>query len=416
MKITYQKNLKRKKKWKLDGVFGGRRVRLFFLTEGEALAERKRLTGERVEAGPVADRLTPAERISFAELRDRLDEYGATMEDAVKFFFDHAVATGEPMRMRELLDSALVAKGREGKSERYLNSLSSSAGQFCAWGGNGFRWAHEVRAEDVLSWVEGNGWASATRRTYLIDLKTVFEFGIKAGALRLNPLAGIDLPSAGESDVVVMSPMDAGRLVARCLASGRGVFEHEAFGSMLPYVVLGIFCGIRPEEELGTLRLGDIHLDEGAVVVSAAVAKSRKRRVVDLSPNAVALLRLGIPLLEAHWMERGARPAERDDFKICAPNFKRRWERLRVACGFVLGKQCPGEDVRWWKSDIMRHSYASYHYAEHQNENLLKAQMGHQSNSSVLFQNYRLRVSRRDAARFWALGLTDADGITTKEG
>lgn len=406
MKITHLKKLNRKKKWKLDGSFGGKRVRLFFLTEGEAKAERARLTGERAEAGPVADRLTPAERISFAAIRDRLDDYGATIEDAAKFFLEHAVATGDPLRMRDLLEAALAAKGAEGKSDRYLNSMSSSVGQFCAWGGNGFRWAHEIRLEDVMGWVEGNGWASATRRTYLIDLRTVFEFGIKAGALRLNPLAGIDLPSAGESDIVVMSPMDAARLVSRCLASGRGCFAHESFGSLLPYVVLGLFCGVRPEEELGTLRLGAIHLDEGAVVLEAAAAKSRRRRVVDLSPNAVALLRVGIPLLEDHWRERKVHPRSRDDFKVCPPNFKRRWERFRVACGFALGKQCPGDGVRWWKSDIMRHSYASYHYAEHQNENLLKAQMGHQSHSSVLFQNYRLRVTRKDAGRFWGLGLS----------
>ncbi|WP_396275076.1 hypothetical protein, partial [Hyphomonas sp.] len=66
MKVTKVNDPGRRLPWKLDGYFGGRRVRLFFATKGEAEAERLRLSGERGETGTTGDRLSPRERVVFA--------------------------------------------------------------------------------------------------------------------------------------------------------------------------------------------------------------------------------------------------------------------------------------------------------------------------------------------------------------
>ena len=402
MKVTKCGELGRKLPWKFDGYFGGRRVRRFFGSEGEARAELKRLTGERVESGPAGDRLSPRERLVFADLRDRVTGAGGTMEEAVAFWLEHAGAGGSPMRMEDLLVRVLEVKEREGKSAKYLDQLRSTVGQFCRWEGCGYRWAHEVTRWDVERWVEGNGWAAKTRRNYVINVRSVLEMGRKLGAVRMNATDGMDLPPSVEGEVVVLSPGEVARLVVRCLPRVRGRYAGHDHGCLLPYVVLGCFAGLRPERELGLLRVGDIHLDEGAVVVSAGSAKSRARRVVDLSPNAVGLLRIGLPMLVAHWSgDRGA-PARVEDMRLVPRNFKRRWDGLRRACGFELSRWQP--EGRWWKGDVMRHSFASYHFAMHQNENVLKAQMGHAKGSDVLWQHYRLRVTRRESERFWGIG------------
>jgi len=402
MKISFVEG--RKRPWRLDARVGGRRERRFFATEKEAEAEARTLGRERQDGGTAGERLSGAERVELAGLRDAVEAAGGTMREAVGFWLAHGAPAREPMRLDELLDAAVAGKDREGKSRRYLDQLRSSVGQFCRWQGMGGRWAHEVTRGDVERWVEGKGWAAKTRRNYVVDLRTVFAWGKRSGALRWDPTEGMALPSgsgagAGEG-VAVLSPRDAGRLVARCLGAR---WREEGHGPMLPYVVLGLWAGLRPERELGELRLGQIHLEEGAVVVEGRHAKSRSRRVVDLSANAVALLEAGLPMLVEYWESgRGGRgiPGRREDYGLCPRNFRRRWERLRRDCGWGAGSRAG----RVWPHDVMRHSFASYHYAAHQDEALLRAQMGHAERGEVLFQHYRLRVTRREAARFWGIG------------
>jgi integrase len=53
-----------------------------------------------------------------------------------------------------------------------------------------------------------------------------------------------------------------------------------------------------------------------------------------------------------------------------------------------------------WPSNALRHSYASYHLAYHQNAAALALQMGHTS-QAMIFSNYREVVTRHDAERYW---------------
>jgi len=399
MKVSKVKGEGRKLPWKVDGYFGGRRVRRFFRTEREAAAELRRLTTERGETGASADRLSPRERIVLAELRDEVVAAGGTMEEAVAFWLSHAAPPARPMRLAELLDDAVATKGREGKSDRYLTQLRSSVGQLGRWHGSGELWAHEITGERIREWAEGNGWAGKTRRNYLIDVRTVFEHGKRIGAARSNPTDGIPLPAdSGADEVPVLSPMAAARLVVAAGGRGRrsgGVVEYGSGGggfvsrgaagreermALLPYVVLGLFAGLRPERELGLLSWDRIDLEEGVVIVDGRTAKSRSRRVVDLAPNAVALLSR----------------CEGREGPVCPRNLRKRFEALRRAAGVLEG----------WKGDVMRHSFASYAYARDQDEARLKAQMGHSQDSATLWRHYRRRVSRKEAERFWGIGLS----------
>jgi hypothetical protein len=53
-----------------------------------------------------------------------------------------------------------------------------------------------------------------------------------------------------------------------------------------------------------------------------------------------------------------------------------------------------------WPSNALRHSYASYHLAYHQNAAALALQMGHTS-QAMIFSNYREVVTRQDSERYW---------------
>lgn len=55
-----------------------------------------------------------------------------------------------------------------------------------------------------------------------------------------------------------------------------------------------------------------------------------------------------------------------------------------------------------WPHNALRHTYASMHYAFHENEARLQAQMGHES-AAMLHRHYRALKTKAEAARFWAL-------------
>ncbi|HMP75089.1 MAG TPA: hypothetical protein PKE12_02220 [Kiritimatiellia bacterium] len=56
-----------------------------------------------------------------------------------------------------------------------------------------------------------------------------------------------------------------------------------------------------------------------------------------------------------------------------------------------------------WTRDIMRHTYASYHLARHQNAAATALQLGHHGDTTVLFAHYRNVIRREHAATFWQL-------------
>jgi integrase len=60
---------------------------------------------------------------------------------------------------------------------------------------------------------------------------------------------------------------------------------------LLPFFVFGFFCGIRPDGELEKLEWSSVHLvGKSEVEIPPSVSKTKRRRFVDLSENALAWL------------------------------------------------------------------------------------------------------------------------------
>jgi hypothetical protein len=54
-----------------------------------------------------------------------------------------------------------------------------------------------------------------------------------------------------------------------------------------------------------------------------------------------------------------------------------------------------------WPRNALRHSFGSYHYALHKNENLTAAEMG--NSPEMVFKHYRAVVFDKDEKRYWNL-------------
>ena len=139
----------------------------------------------------------------------------------------------------------------------------------------------------------------------------------------------------------------------------------------LAFAVLGLFAGVRPEE-LGRVTWADVDLERGFLEIGAAASKVRRRRLVPLSANCVAWLRLrrgDLPLVKTTW--RYARD------KVCA------------ACGLA------------WHTDVLRHTAASMMLARDQDAAKVALVLGH--SPAVLFTHYRELVRPEAAAEFWQI-------------
>ena len=109
---------------------------------------------------------------------------------------------------------------------------------------------------------------------------------------------------------------------------------------------------------------------EHYIELTAAKAKTRKRRLVSLSDNLKEWLALGGDLPLMNKRKRLARV-----LKIAQLN---------------------------WKPDIMRHSFASYHLAYHGSPDRTAHELGHRD-TQMLYRHYRQLVTREAAEAFWAI-------------
>lgn len=122
---------------------------------------------------------------------------------------------------------------------------------------------------------------------------------------------------------------------------------------LLAWVTLGLWCGIRPKAELPNIRWENIHLDEDPEVWVQPHLKVKHPRRVKIPPCAVDLLK---------------RCKQRNDTITHPKNLKKRWDTLREIAGVAYPV---------WKPDIMRHTFASMHYAVHQDKGEITKQLGH---------------------------------------
>jgi integrase len=151
--------------------------------------------------------------------------------------------------------------------------------------------------------------------------------------------------------------------VRKLLEAAQGYRE----GKLVPYVVLGLFCAIRPTE-LARLSWKEIDLEAKTVTIGAKMAKMRARRIVEVSDNAVTWLALPIK----------------------GPNWRKDFTEVRTLAG-----------IKHWTQDVLRHTGISHHLSQHQHEGRTAVWAG--NSPDVIQRHYRGLVKRAESAEFWAL-------------
>lgn len=307
-----------------------------------ALAAALRAPGQPLPPGPA---LSPAPAVApemtMRDPRARTDAAG--------------LAAG--VTLLELANEFLLSRARLNRSDRYLRQLRVSIRSFIA--GRARAAAAGIALYDVEAWLAAGKWKPATRRTYGRDVQTLFNWAVRRGLLARSPAAGLEVPRATESGPPgIHSPDQAAAVLAAALKVGPACARLLA---------IRYFAGLRTAE---AERLEEADIRPGVIVVEAAKAKTRRRRVVEVRPNLAAWLAL----------EGGRLPLPGAKYYVQAA---------------ARGAGVP------WPPNVTRHSFVSYHLAAFGNAGKTALEAGH--SEQVLFAHYRELVTASAAERFWAI-------------
>jgi len=338
----------------------GKRLRKFFETREAAEEYVKQRTAETRAFGIQYTTIPANERAAIAYHLERLKTLGWTLAKAVDFIEKHGkVAPALPLGT--VADEFLAAKQTSGLRPRYLKTLRASIKRFML--GRREKLISDVTPAEIQEYIVSNGWQPATKRSYLVDVRTLFAFAVKRKYVAENTALAVDLPKVEETPPGIVSPDQARAILENCLD-----FAPDA----LPVIVLQLFGGLRRSEaeELTWNDIGDEFVE-----VKAHVAKTRRRRLNQITPQLRA------------WLDI----ARTIGGKLPAINYA---DKLKL----ILEKAKLRQE---WDQNALRHSFASYHFALFKKENETAALMG--NSPQMIFQHYRELVRPETADKYFAI-------------
>jgi integrase len=352
------------KAWRIVGYVDGKLKQHWFATEKEAKAEA---AWRNREIAAYGSKITiDAElRLEASRARDLLEGTGLSILDAVRTALEHRqlvirskpFATFAAEYREEINDRLSTGRLRPRAAESLRETLKRMTGYF------GETLLIDISPEKLTEWLAEMPLAARSKKRHRAYGSQILEAALKAGYLASNPMKGVETFKAngGEEEITILSPEEIERLL------------KSSPEEIRPLYAIAAFAGVR-WGEIARLNWEDIK--EREIVISASKAKTRSRRVVELTENLKAFLRpfrgrSGPLLLHPRSLER---------------------IRRRVAAEAGLTP---------WKNNALRHSFISYFYALTSDENKTAALAG--NSPAIVHKHYRALTNRETAERYFAI-------------
>lgn len=349
-------------RWVIEGIREkGKRKRKFFKTKTAAEQELTRIKTKLVKEGRDALSLSDSLRVMALEVSKDLERYGKTLRDAGDFYLKYLRESEKSITVEELTDEFLAMQRRAKRSSEHQSDLKIRHRRFCARFGK-----HPVRTittKEIEAWLNELELSPNSINNFRARAAALFNYGIKRGYLERNPVTPI------EQIKFVGAPPGIFTIDELRLLLDTAPLE------LLPMFAIGAFAGLRTAE-LIRLDWQDIDFKRGSINVSARKSKTAQRRVITMSPNLQAWLQPFASLTGKLWSRH------EDSYNHAAYS-------ARKAAG-----------LERWPHNALRHSFASYHLAKHQNAAKLALEMGHEG-AHMIFNHYREIVTPEEAERYW---------------
>jgi len=390
LKIVAER-LRGKLRFKLAGYYvDGKRVRKYFGTKeaAETFVEAENIRRDnlgkraaRIDGALAEDAVRASDALKstshtlldaariIAEAQSKLAPYAIRIEDAIDKHIADLQQRQRSVTVNELAKQFLENRRAKGRSTIYLRDLETRLGRFQIAAGE--RIVADLTAQYVEAWIHSLNVGPQTQNNFRAVLSAMWTFAVRREYASSNIVQFVDKASVVRDHVPVFSVDQLQRLL------------NAAPTDYLPVLAIGGFAGLRPEE-VNKLRWEDIDLKERTIRVNASSAKTRKKRFTEISDNLMAWLR--------PYLCRAGR--------VAPPNLQKLRRTTMKAAG-----------IRHWPQDVLRHSFASAHYAFHKNPAHTALLLGHRD-QNMLLNHYRDVMKPSEAARYWAiLPQSSADNI-----
>jgi len=337
---------------------------LFFKTRAEADAERLRQQTLLERHSRDAIGLSQREMSDFVTARETLAKYGKNISEAVAFFVDHQERVRRcNTTVAELAKEVIEAKRRDGHSPRHISDLRLRLGKFCRDFGD--EPIAGITVDKLDGWLRTLPYSPQSRVNYRACIGVLFSYAKKRRMIDHNPVENIDKPKLPNNPPEIFT---VNELTALLNAAS------NVAPAAVPMIAIGAFAGLR-DAEIKRLNWSEVDLVRGHIEVTAAEAKSARRRIVPIQPNVAAWLR-PYASMKGHVVPLGAR---------------RKLERVRKEAGLTR-----------WPINGLRHSFASYRLTAINDAPRVAAELGHTS-PQMLFSTYRELVLPEEAERYWKI-------------
>ncbi len=305
-----------------------------------------------------------------------LARYGWSIQRAIDFALAHLRTQEESVAVSDAIEQLINSRKAAGRSDRYCRDLRLRLGRFA----KDFDKAtvSTFTASALDEWLARLPVASGTRNTFRRDLRTLFSFCEKRGFCQTNEARKTERARDVDKPAGILTVPQTASLLS------------TSDGATLPYIAISLFAGLRAAE-VQKLDWSEVDFESGHIEVTAAKAKTAKRRLVPISDNLAAWIR---PLAQI------AGP-------VVPAALRDRLDKCRRSVGFgTPGAETDEEKkvglkLKRWPQNAMRHSYGSYRLAQCHDAARVSLEMG--NSAQMVFAHYREIVKPKDAERYWKI-------------
>jgi len=287
----------------------------------------------------------------------------------------------------EVVAEFLEIKKNRKASERYLKDLRLRLELFAD---DCRKDTCNVTTADLQDWLDGLRLAPGNYRNYRTVLHTLFKFAVARNYAADNPVERVERVKVNGGDVEIFTPAEITRLL-------HAAKEHSP--DFTPCLAIGAFAGLR-SAEIERLEWSDIHLSEHCIIVGAKKAKTASRRVVPIHDNLAA------------WLE----PYAAMQGKVWPHDSVAFYKHQPAVAAATEVKTDPANNIAAqrpvkWKANALRHSYASYRFAQIGDAGRVAGELG--NSAAVVHRHYRELVKPADAVKWFAVAPERPANVTT---
>jgi integrase len=349
----------------------GKEQRPYYETKKAAMLDAQRLQHRSDNFGLSLNALTPA-RIALAnEAFNLIDPLGLDLLTVVRDGLAVHKRRTMSVPFLELFNLYLGLKPRDREYQKALTWIRDRYPQLHK------HLACDITAADLERLLRPL--SIGARQPIMRYWRAVFNLGEKRGFLPRgsNPINAMHFVQTPRKEVEIINNEHVKKMLEHAL-------ENDL--ELLPFLVLGFFCGIRPAGELTQVLWRDVHLDgeKPEVIIRATVSKTRRMRAIELSPNAVAWLNV-----------YRAQGGGMDGLIVKLKRYGLEGRRN------VNWRAAAGKRIKWIQ-DGMRHTFCSNWLAFHEKIDRLVLISGHDS-VDTMWQHYYKGTTKAAAAAFWNL-------------